>query len=89
MKIVIRTVLFHILCILIFALLYFYFKDNFQHNMKEDFTILDYFLLSTTIQSGVGMSEIYPISFYGKIIMIIQQIAMIMTNVFTIYLFTL
>jgi len=89
MKIFIRTVLFHILCILIFSLLYFYFKDNFKHNMKESFTFLDYFLLSTTIQAGVGMSHLYPISVYGKIIMIIQQIAMIMTNVFTIYLFTL
>jgi hypothetical protein len=90
MKIVIRTVLFHILCIIIFALFYFYFKDDFQHQQtNEEFTFLDYLYLSTTIQAGVGMSDMYPISVYGKIIMIIQQIAMIMTHVFTIYIFTL
>ena len=88
MKIVIRTVLFHFLCIIIFSLVYFRFKDDFQHNIKEDFTFLDYFYLSTTIQAGVGMSDMYPSSVYSKIIMIIQQIIMIMTHVFTIYVFT-
>lgn len=89
MKIVIRTVFFHILCIIIFALFYYYFRDDFKTQVKEDFTVLDYLFLSTTIQSGVGLSNIYPISFYGKLIMIIQQLIMIMTNVFTIYIFTI
>ena len=90
MKLVIRTVFFHLLCIFIFALFYFYFKDHFHRQQSsEDFTILDYFLLSTTIQAGVGISDIYPISFYGKIIMILQQLLMIMTHVFTLYIFNL
>jgi len=89
MKIVIRTVVFHILCILCFALFYYYFKDHFQNKTDEEFTTVDYILLSTTIQAGVGISDIYPISFYGKIIMIIQQILMIMTHVFTLYIFNL
>jgi hypothetical protein len=89
MKLVIKTVLFHILCILLFASFYYYFKDHFKHKIKEEFTFLDYFFLSTTIQAGVGISDIYPISFYGKIIMIIQQFIMIMTNVFTLYIFNL
>ena len=89
MKIVIRTVLFHILCILFFALFYFYFQDHFQRKVDEEFTTLDYLLLSTTIQAGVGISDMYPISFYGKIIMILQQILMIMTHVVTLYIFNL
>jgi hypothetical protein len=89
MKLVIKTVLFHILCILIFAFFYYYFKDHFKRQIKEEFTVLDYFFLSTTIQAGVGISDIYPISFYGKIIMIIQQFIMIMTNIFTLYVFNL
>lgn len=89
MKIVIRTVFFHMLCILIFSLFYFYFHDHYRHQFVEKFSLLDYFLLSTTIQAGVGISDIYPVSFYGKLIMIIQQITMIMTHVFTIYIFTL
>jgi len=88
MKIAIRTVLFHILCIFIFAFLYYYFRDDFKTQVKEEFTILDYIFLSTTIQSGVGLTDIYPIDFYGKLVMIIQQLVLIMTHVFTIYIFT-
>ena len=89
MKLFIRTVLFHILCIFIFALFYFYFQDHLHHKFRTDFCFLDYFLLSTTIQAGVGISDIYPITAYGKIIMILQQFLMIMTHVFTIYVFNL
>jgi hypothetical protein len=88
MKLAFRTVLFHILCIFIFALFYYYFRDDFKTEVKEKFTLLDYIFLSTTIQSGVGLTDIYPIDFYGKLIMIIQQITLIMTHVFTIYIFT-
>jgi len=88
MKIVFRTVLFHILCIFIFALFYFYFQDQFEHQFKDKFDFLDYLLLSTTIQAGVGISDTYPISSYAKMIMIMQQITLIMTHVFTIYIFT-
>jgi hypothetical protein len=90
MKLVIKTVFFHFLCIFIFALFYFYFRDGFStQQKKENFTILDYVFLSTTIQAGVGLTDIYPISFYTKIIMIIQQILMLMTHVLTLYIFNL
>jgi len=89
MKIAIRTVFFHILCILIFALFYFYFQEHYHHQFRDKLDLLDYILLSTTIQAGVGISDIYPVSLYGKIIMILQQLLMIMTHVFTIYIFTL
>ena len=88
MKLAFRTVIFHILCIFIFALFYYYFRDDFKTEVKEKFTLLDYIFLSTTIQSGVGLTDIYPIDFYGKLIMIIQQLVLIMTHVFTIYIFT-
>jgi len=87
MKTVIRTVFFHFLCIIFFGILYFYLKNHFEKNKEhEELTIIDYMLLSTTIQAGVGISDIYPISFYSKITMIIQQILMICTHVFTIYI---
>ena len=88
MKLAFRTVIFHILCIFIFALFYYYFRNDFKTEVKEKFTLLDYIFLSTTIQSGVGLTDIYPIDFYGKLIMIIQQLVLIMTHVFTIYIFT-
>jgi len=91
MKIVVRTVCFHFLCILIFAVVYLRLKDNFMNKGKtdnrEELGLIDYILLSTTIQAGVGISDIYPISFYGKITMVIQQLIMICTHVFTIYIF--
>jgi len=89
MKIVIRTVVFHFFCIIIFAYFYFNFKDDFKSQVKNELTTIDYILLSTTVQAGVGITDIYPISFYGKVIMIIQQFIMIMTHIFTLYIFTL
>jgi hypothetical protein len=89
MKIVIRTVFFHFLCIICFGIIYFYLKDDFSEKKEENLEIIDYLLLSTTIQAGVGISGLYPISFYGKLTMIIQQILMMCTHVFTIYIFNI
>jgi len=89
MKIVIRSVFFHFLCIAGFGMIYFNLKDDFFEKEKNDLDVIDYMLLSTTIQAGVGISDIYPISFYGKLTMIIQQLLMLCTHIFTIYVFTL
>ena len=88
MKIVIRTVFFHFLCIVFFGILYFYLKEDFTEKTEINLEIIDCLLLSTTIQAGVGVSDLYPTHFSCKIIMIIQQILMICTHVFTIYIFT-
>jgi hypothetical protein len=89
MKIVIRTVCFHFLCIIIFGTLYFYLKDDFSEKKEDNLEIIDYLLLSTTIQAGVGVSDLHPTSFNGKLTMISQQILMICTHVFTIYVFNI
>ena len=92
MKIVIRTVVFHFVCILFFASVYYYFKEDFQaKSKKQEMTAIDFLFISTTIQSGVGISDnvFLPLSTYMKIIMIIQQIVLIMTHVFTLYVFNL
>ncbi len=90
MKIVVRTVLFHFLCIIVFGIIYYNIQSQFQGTIKyERKSILDYIFLSTTIQASVGMSDIYPITSIGKIVMILQQLLMIMTHVFTIYVFNL
>jgi len=51
--------------------------------------IIDVLLFSTTIQAGVGISELSPISIQGKLFMILQQLIMISINVITIYVFTI
>ena len=65
-------------------------QNKFQYYIEESNvdSILDFFLFSTTIQSGVGITDILPISVYGKILMIIQQLIMISISVITIYVFT-
>lgn len=92
MKVVIRSAIFHLLCIIVFACIYFYFSEKFHSNIdsdnkKKSFT--DCLLLSTTIQAGVGISDLYPITFYSKVILIIQQIILIFTHLITLYIFTL
>jgi hypothetical protein len=90
MKIAIRTVFFHFLCILVFGIFYYNFQSNFQHTDRQHRrSILDYIFFSTTIQASVGMSDIYPITNLGKILMILQQLLMIMTHVFTLYFINL
>jgi hypothetical protein len=90
MKLAIRTVCFHFLCILVFAILYYNLQADFEHAaLHERKSILDFVLLSTTIQASVGISDIYPITIIAKIVMISQQIIMIMTHVFTLYFFYL
>jgi hypothetical protein len=89
MKLVIRTVIFHIACIIFFAFIYSELSKQF-HIMDEDKkSFLDFFLLSTTIQAGVGISDLYPLSYYTKVVVIIQQMLMLFTHVITLYIFTL
>lgn len=93
MKLVIRTVFFHLICIIIFACLYLHLSDHFQSDIKvkniKYTSCIDYLLLSTTIQAGVGISDLYPVSYYSKIAVIIQQFLMMMTHIITLYVFTL
>ena len=92
MKRVVKTLSIHLFCIFLFAFFYnhfsIHFDNNKQHESKVD-SIIDFFLLSTTIQAGVGVTNILPISIYGKMLMIIQQLIMISISVITIYFFTL
>jgi hypothetical protein len=90
MKIAIRTLCFHFLCIFIFGIIYYNIHSQFEHKgTQQRESILDYILLSTTIQASVGISDIYPITNTSKFMMIFQQIIMIMTHVFTLYFFNL
>jgi len=93
MRRVVKTLAIHLFCIIFFAIFYYYFSRHFENNKHYNYksnidTIIDFFLFSTTIQAGVGISEILPISAYGKLLMILQQLIMISISVLTIYSFT-
>ena len=96
MKEALRIVIFHFICIITFAFLYFSFKGSFDdenatlhRNSVKYESFLDFLLLSTTVQASVGVTGIYPVNDIGKVLMIIQQFIMMSTHVFTIYFFTI
>ena len=89
MKLIIRTFIFHIICIVIFAFIYSNLSEDFNDIEKDKKKFIDFVLLSTTIQSGVGISDLYPLSYYSKVAVISQQILMLLTYVITLYIFTL
>lgn len=93
MKLVLKTAVFHIFCILIFSIAYFLYKDHFTSTvdgMKQNYNeFADFLNLSITIQSGVGMTYIIPNTLNVKCIMMIQQCLVLLTHVITIYVFTI
>jgi hypothetical protein len=94
MKLVIRALLFHFLCIILFAIVYYnlddYFEDIYKsRKLKIDKSFIDYISLSGTIQSGVGLTFLEPTSIYSKTAVLIQQLILISSHVITLYTFTL
>jgi hypothetical protein len=89
MKLVFRTAIFHFICIIVFGIIYLILREDYNHPHHKKKQLIDFFFLSTTIQAGVGMSDMYPSDFYGKIFMMIQQVIMILANIITLYIFSL
>jgi hypothetical protein len=98
MRRIVQTLAIHFVCIIFFAFFYYYSSVHFDNNKDNKFnyyksessldSIIDFLLFSITIQAGVGISDILPISIYGKLLMMLQQLLMISISVITIYIFT-
>ena len=86
---VIRTVVFHLICIIVFTFIYKHIAIDLKDNDKKTVDFIDYLLLSVAIQSGTGFSVVNPKNNIGKIVVIIQEFILIFTHVFTIYIFTI
>lgn len=89
MKLVLRTLFFHFLSIFTFTLIYYSFPHEFKFSQNHNATIYDFLLLATTIQAGVGVIELYPLTIFGKMMVTIQQWIMLCTHVISLYIFTL
>ncbi len=86
---VFQTLVFQLLCIVIFGFVYWYCRDDFitdKKNKKPE--LIDYLFMSTTIQAGVGYGDLYPINFRSKLALILQQFLMISSNVLILFLFS-
>jgi len=93
MKYVIRGALYNFLCIFVFGAIYTFLRKEFtlDQNMSKYIApdIIDFIFLSTTIQAGVGVSMIYPMSNTVKLVMMTQQYFMILSNLMLLYFVTL
>ncbi len=91
MKLVIRTLVVHLILIVLFTILYYVDESNFvwPEDKKRRIGVLDCFYLATTVQAGVGYTSIVPGNNKAKVLMIVQQMLMIASNVLTLYVFTL
>ena len=85
---IIKGFAIHISTIILFTILYFLYSNHYTKYGTE-FEMMDYLLLSITVQAGVGITDIYPATFYGKLLLALQQVIMLITNISTIYFFTL
>jgi hypothetical protein len=87
MRLVFKTLLFHLLNILLFTVLYVTFAHEFQIKNNENKQVIDFVLLSTTIQAGVGITQMYPISLTTKLLVTFQQWIMLFTHILTLHIF--
>lgn len=93
MKYVLRGAIYNFLCILIFAIIYYYIHldsdmlESFSESVKP--TFVDTLFMATTIQAGVGYTLLVPRTTFSKCVMMTQQFFMIFTNLMLFYFITL
>jgi len=88
---VIKLAVFNYLAIVFFTVIYY----NMQHGSFSKIgkpnvspSLTDIFSYTTSIQAGVGLPDISCESQSAKLAVTIQQLVMIMSNIFIIYVFT-
>jgi len=93
MKYVVRGALYNLLCILIFAIIYYVLRKELSMNKETsehvEPTFADTLFLSTTMQSGVGYVLLTPKGELSKYILTIQQLFMIFANLTLFYFISL
>lgn len=91
MRKVIQLFLYNICIIVLFTIIYYMIGSKHFENLKgkNETTLLDCIFFATTIQSGVGLSDINTTTKLAKILAIIQQLTMLGNTIFMYYLFSL
>jgi len=96
LRIAFKSLVFHLLCIIIFCTVYsklpvnsFLPQMNDRVSNKNNYSpnYLDLLYLTVTIQAGVGMPSIIPNTTLSKSIVMIQQLVIIFASILIIYLF--
>jgi hypothetical protein len=92
MKKVFKVACYQIASILFFTIIYHLFDTNFDFNPVKDTQhekIIDYLLLSTTVQCSIGISNLNPVTILGKLILIFHQLTVLFTHLITLYILNL
>jgi len=93
MKEIFVTIIFNFASIIIFSIIYINLKDEFVYNLSDNsknkvqIQVIDFIMYASTIQSGVGLTDIMPNTFVSKLITIIQQYIMISSYLLVVYFF--
>jgi hypothetical protein len=88
------ALIFNLLNIFIFWIIYYFLLEDFEFrgvsdlksNRKE--SAMDLLLLSTTIQAGVGITNVYPKTTLTSWLLVLQQLIMISGNILAFYINT-
>ena len=89
MKQLIKGVVYKICSIIVFTAIYWLYSNNFLNNNNKIPNFIDCLFLSITVESGVGYTDLNPITDFSKVILMIQQFLMITSNIFLLYIFTI
>lgn len=91
---IILLLLFNVVIILLFASLYYlchsYSKNSFYiYDLKSgtNVTFVDHFLMSLSVQFGMGVSNIYPYTYNAKLIVSVHEFIILVIGLLSIFLF--
>jgi hypothetical protein len=91
MKRVYQIFLYNIMMIVLFTLTYYLIGNEHFVNLngKKHVEFIDCLFLATTIQCGVGLSDINTVTTLSKLLTIFQQMTMLGNTIFMLYIFSL
>lgn len=81
-------ILFKIFVLLLFFIIYWVYNEQINKPQDQQINVIDYFMLSTTIEAGVGVTNLSPKTNFMKIIFTLHQISMICSYIFVFYIFS-
>ena len=84
------VILIQLSFILVFSLIYYSLLDHFTSSVKTHaLDYLDCISLSTTIQAGIGLTNMLPQSDISILITTLQQIVVIISAIYIVFTFTM
>ena len=90
MKVVYASVILNLTLAVIFGIIYWLHINEFNKDItnKELIVgeIIDCFYMSVTVQAGVGYQGLTPVGDKGKLLLMVQQLCMIASNVLVLFL---